>query len=42
MKIIFVLGSACLLVGVGTGGFGHQWMDISQPTLILSMKACTL
>ncbi|KAJ5881227.1 uncharacterized protein N7473_012280 [Penicillium subrubescens] len=39
--VIFVLGSACLLVGVGTGGFGHQWMDISPQKLILALKACT-
>ncbi|OOQ90877.1 hypothetical protein PEBR_02973 [Penicillium brasilianum] len=39
--IIFMLGSACLLVGVGIGGFGHRWMDISQPKLILTLKAWT-
>lgn len=36
-----MLGSACLLVGVGTGSFGHRWMDISQSTLVLALKVCT-
>ncbi|KAL2837940.1 hypothetical protein BJY01DRAFT_258195 [Aspergillus pseudoustus] len=36
--IVFVLGSACLLAGIGIGGFGHRWMDIPQPTLVQALK----
>jgi uncharacterized membrane protein len=40
-KIMFGLGSACILVGVREGSFGHMWMSISPPTLVMGLKAST-